>query len=263
MAKYRKPGSRPDQPVNPADQEDAFVAKTLEFSNWAQRNRPILILGVVIAGVGIASLLYYRSYRDTLNTAAATQLEELQQRLGQGDQTGVQADLQLYLDRFSGTPFADEARVALAQITANMGDHAAAAEVLEPLAGDVEDPLGAQATALLAAISEDAGNRQLAEGLYERLADRAGLDFQIRDALADAARLHREQGDMEGGAGALRPAPGRDGRKQPGTWRYRDAQSRGRRAAALIRQARLGSGAPMDPAVPSGSPRKLSQINRI
>ena len=62
----------------------------------------------------------------------------------------------------------------------------------------MEDPLGAQATALLAAISEDAGNRQLAEGLYERLADRAGLDFQIRDALADAARLHREQGDMEG-----------------------------------------------------------------
>ncbi len=197
MAKYRKPGSQPGKPVNPAEQEDVFVAKTLEFSQWAQRNRPILTLGVVIAGIGVASLLYYRNYRETLNTAAAAQLEELQQRLEQGDRTGAQADLQLYLERFAGTPFADEARVALAQITADMGDHATASEVLEPVAGDVDDPLGAQAAALLAAISEDLGNRRLAEGLYERLADRASLGFQIQDALADAARLRREQGDME------------------------------------------------------------------
>lgn len=199
MAKYSKPGSRTDkQPANPAEQEDAFVAKTLEVSKWAQSNRPVLTLGVVVVVIGIAALLYYRNYRDTLNTAAAAQLEQLQQRLEQGDQTGVQADLQLYVERFSGTPFADEARVALAQITANMGDHEAAADVLEPVAGDVANPLGAQAAALLAAISEDAGNRQLAEGLYERLADRAALGFQIQDALADAARLRREQGDMAG-----------------------------------------------------------------
>lgn len=198
MAKYRKPGSRTGKPINPAEQEDAFVARTLEFSQWAQRNRPILTLAVVIAGIGVASLLYYRNYRETLAAAAAAQLEELQQRLEQGDQTGVQADLQIYLERFSGTPFAGEARMALAQITADMGDHATASRVLEPVAGDVDDPLGAQAAALLAAIAEDAGNRQQAEGLYERLAERASLGFQIRDALADAARLRREQGDLEG-----------------------------------------------------------------
>lgn len=196
--KYRKPGTRSKEPVNPAEQEDVFVAKTIELSDWAQRNRPILTLGIVIVAIGVASLLYYRSYRETLNAAAAAQLEELQQRLEQGDQAGVQADLQLYLDRFSGTPFADEARVSLAQISAGMGDHEAAAEVLEPVAGDVGEPLGAQAAALLAAISEDAGNRQLAQGLYERLADRAALGFQVQDALADAARLHREEGDLEG-----------------------------------------------------------------
>lgn len=196
--KYRKPGTRSHEPVNPAEQEDVFVAKTIEFSDWAQRNRPILTLGIVIVAIGVAALLYYRNYRETLNTAAAAQLEQLQQRLEQGDQAGVQADLQLYLDRFSGTPFADEARVSLAQITAAMGDHQAAAAVLEPVAGDVGEPLGAQAAALLAAISEDAGNRQLAQGLYERLADRAGLGFQVQDALADGARLHREEGDLEG-----------------------------------------------------------------
>ena len=170
----------------------------LTFSEWAQKNRSVLTIGVVAAVLGVTALVYYGNYRESLNTAAAAQLEELQQRLEQGDQAGAQADLQLYLERFSGTPFADEARVSLAQITAGMGDPAAAAEVLEPVAGDVGDPLGAQAAGLLAAISEDAGNLQMAEGLYERLADRAELSFQVHDALADAARVKRDQGDIAG-----------------------------------------------------------------
>ncbi len=198
MAKYSKPGSQPRKEVNPAEEEDAFVAKTLEFSQWAQRNRPVLTLAVVVVAIGIAALLYYGNYRETLHTTAAGQLEALQQRLEQGDEEGAQADLELYLERFAGTPFADEARVALAQISAGAGEHEAAIEVLEPVARDLDDPLGAQAAALLAAISEDAGNVQMAEALYERLADRAGLGFQVRDALADAARLRRERGDMEG-----------------------------------------------------------------
>ena len=198
MTKYRKPGSRPPKPVNPVDQEDAFVATTLEVTNWAQRNRPILTAGIVILGLGAAALVYYARYRDTLKDTAAAQLELLQQRLDVGDRTGVQADLQLYLERFSSTPSAGEARITLALVTAELGDHEGAMDVLESAAGDVGSPLGTQAGALLAAISEDAGNLQLAEGLYERLADRARLSFQVHDALADAARLRREQGDARG-----------------------------------------------------------------
>lgn len=198
MGKYSKPGYGPEKAVNPAEQEDAFVARMVTFSEWAQKNRSTLTVGVVVAVLGTASLVYYGNYQGSLNTAAAAQLEQLQQRLEQGDQAGVQADLQLYLERFSGTPFAGEARVALAQITAGMGDPNGAAEILEPVAGDVDEPLGAQAAGLLAAISEDAGNLQVAEGLYERLADRAGLGFQVQDALADAARVKRDQGDLAG-----------------------------------------------------------------
>ena len=198
MGKYSRPGTGPEKAVNPAEQEDAFVARMLTFSEWAQQKRGALTAGVVVAVLATAALVYYGNYRESLNTAAAAQLEELQQRLEQGDQAGAQADLQLYLERFSGTPFADEARVSLAQITASMGDPAAAAEVLEPVAGDVGTPLGAQAAGLLAAISEDQGNLQVAEGLYERLADRAELSFQVQDALADAARVKRDQGDIAG-----------------------------------------------------------------
>ena len=198
MPSYRKPGTRPPKPESPVDQEDAFVAATLEASNWAQKNRPIVTLGVVVLGLGIAAFMYYGRYRDTLHTNAALRLEELQLRVASDDPVALQADLELYLDRFSGTPFADEARVTLAQVATDLGDRAGAAEVLRPLAGDVRDPLGAQAAAMLAAISEDLGDLQVAEGLYERLADGARLGFQRRDALASAARLRHAQGDPAG-----------------------------------------------------------------
>ena len=198
MPSYRKPGTRPPKPESPVDQEDAFVAATLEATNWAQRNRPIVTLGVVVLGLGIAAFLYYGRYRDTLHTNAALQLEELQMRLASDDPVALQADLELYVDRFSGTPFADEARVTLAQVATDLGDREGAAEVLAPLAGDVREPLGAQAAAMLAAIAEDMGDFQVAEGLYERLADGARLGFQRRDALASAARLRRAQGDPAG-----------------------------------------------------------------
>ena len=198
MSSYRKPGTRPPKPESPVDQEDAFVAATLEASNWAQKNRPIVTLGVVVLGLGIAAFVYYGRYRDTLHTNAALQLEEMQLRLAADDPAALRSDLELYLDRFSGTPFADEARVTLAQVNTDLGDREGAAEVLRPLAGDVRDPLGAQAAAMLAAIAEDMGDLQMAEGLYERLADGARLGFQRRDALASAARLRHAQGDPAG-----------------------------------------------------------------
>ena len=202
MAKYRKPGSAPSRPVNPAEQEDVFVARTLEATNWAQRNRPILTLAVVVLGLGTAAFVYYGRYRDTLNVTAASQLEELQQRLEMGDAEAVREDLNLYLERFGSTGFADEARLTLGQILATEGDHAGAATVLEPLAGDVDDPLGAQAAVLLAAVSEDMGDVQVAEGLYQRLADRARLNFQRTEALIDVARLRRDRGDYAGALAA-------------------------------------------------------------
>lgn len=198
MTKYRKPGAPSRKSASPVDQEDAFVAKTLEASQWAQRNRPIITLALVIVGLGVAGFVYYGRYQDTLNAGAATQLEQIQQRLDVGDQSGVQADLQLFLERFGGTPFADEARIALAQVSAELGDPTVAVDVLAPLARDVGSPLGAQAAALLAAVYEDTGNREAAEGLYLRLADDARLGFQVRDALAAAARLRRESGDAVG-----------------------------------------------------------------
>jgi len=198
MAKYRKPGTGRRKVRDPVETEDAFVARAFEVSTWVQRNRRLATFGIVALVLAAAALLYYRNYRQTLNQQAAAQLEQIQQRIDAGDQVGAVPDLQVFLQRFGSTAFAGEARLTLGQVTAEMGDPAAAAEILEPVAGDVTVPIGAQAASLLASIYEDSGNLQAAEALYLRLADRAELSFQVRDALADAARLRAARGDVEG-----------------------------------------------------------------
>ena len=199
MAKYRKPGtSQPVKRPDPVEQEDAFVAKAVEITSWAQRNQRLTVIGIGALVLGVAAFLYYGNFRDNLSQQAASQLELIQRRIDSGDRAGAVPDLQVYLQRFGSTPMAGEARVTLAQITAELGDPAEAASILQPVADDVGDPMGAQAAALLAAIYEDEGNLEAAEGLYLRLADRAELSFQVRDALADAARLRAARGDASG-----------------------------------------------------------------
>ena len=55
-----------------------------------------------------------------------------------------------------------------------------------------------QAAALLAASLEEDGQWSEAEEIYLRIADRSDLDFQIRDALSAAARIRKDQGDVDG-----------------------------------------------------------------
>lgn len=195
MARYRKPGTRPKKPVNPVDREDTFVAATLEATNWARKHQTALTLGIVLVVVGVGALVYYGRFRDTLNLTAAAQLEELQLRMDGGDNAGARSDLQLFIERFAGTPSEGEARIALAHVATVLEEPEIATEALVPLAQDISSPLGAQAAAMLAAVYEDAGNRDAARALYLRLADRAQLGFQVREALADAARLAHEEGD--------------------------------------------------------------------
>ena len=196
MSRYAKPGRRPSS--DPQDTEDAFVATTLEATHWAQKNQRTLIIGAVVLVGGLLIGNYVMGTRDAANQAAAGQLETLQRRLEAGDQVGVQADLETFIQRFGNTAHATEARMTLGQVTADLGDATAAVEILEPIARDIGSPLGAQAAGLLASIYEEVGNLGAAEGLYLRLADQAEMGFQVRDALADAARIRRQQGNNAG-----------------------------------------------------------------
>lgn len=199
MAIYRKPAAHaPKSAVAVADEEDTFVAATLRASQWMRRNTKAVVLLLAVVVVSVVSILYYGNHRRALRADAATQLESLQQRLDVGQTDGVQSDLGVFLDRYGDTPHGAEARIALAQVLTDAGELESVAELLEPMARDVGDPLGAQAAAFLAAIFEDVGNAEGAEALYMRLADQAELDFHVREGLAAAARMRQARGDHEG-----------------------------------------------------------------
>jgi predicted negative regulator of RcsB-dependent stress response len=200
MAK-RHPGQRRLTQTKAAEEDDdIFIAKVLEFWTWATTNRQFLtVVGAVVVIAG-AAFLYYRSYRRGLVAEAGTQLEQIHQSIALNDTAGAKNQLKVFVDRFGGTPYAGEARMLLGEIYLENGSAQQAQAVLEPMASAPSTPLELQAAGLLARSYEQEGRWKDAEDLYLRLADRARLDFEIRGALADAARIRASHGDAAGAA---------------------------------------------------------------
>lgn len=179
--------------------DDLFVAKVLEISQWASRHRQALVgIGIAVAVV-VGGGLYWRNYQASLQEQATQELVTIQQTRALGDPEQAKADLQVFLQRFGGTPMADEARLLLGEVELETGNPDGAVSALEALSGS-RSPLGMQATYLLAAAHEEAGEPDRAERLYLTVANRAELSFFVRDALAQAARIRLDRGDHAGAA---------------------------------------------------------------
>jgi len=196
----RHPGQRRMATERQEHDDDVFVAKVLEIGNWARSNQQILTVLGIVAVLAVAAGLYYRNYRSTLVQQAANQLEQIQQSVALQDTQGAKDQLAVFLDRFGSTPYAGEARMLLGELYLESGDPQQAAAVLEPMASSPRDPLELQAASLLGVAYEQDKRWADAEATYLRIADRSDLDFQVRDALAAAARIREQQGDDAGAA---------------------------------------------------------------
>lgn len=194
----RHPGSRRTTKRSKDDADDAFVARILDFSNWASRNQQVLTVAGVLLVLLVAGGLYYRSYRAQLDRQAVEQLELIYQSISINDVEGAKADLATFLDRFGGTTYEGEARLVLGELYLQTGDAQQALAVLEPLGASPRDPIEFQGAMLLAGAYEQEERWADAEEVYLTIADRSELDFQVRDALAAAARIRRAEGDGPG-----------------------------------------------------------------
>jgi predicted negative regulator of RcsB-dependent stress response len=197
MAK-RHPGQRRLTQQKVESEDDIFIANVLEVGTWAKAHQQLLTVVVVLVVVAGASLVYYRNYRRGLVAQAGTQLEQIQQSVALNDTEGAKNQLKVFLDRFGGTPYEGEARMLLGQLYIEGGDPQQAQAVLEPIGDAPRSPLQLQAADLLARSYEQQGRWKDAEDLYLRIADRSDLDFQVRGALADAARIRASHGDKAG-----------------------------------------------------------------
>lgn len=195
MKKRPTPASRSNVP----DADDLFVEKTLVMSHWARRNTGLLVVaGVALVGA-IAGGLYYSSYRANHLQRAVNELERSQQAVALGDTALAKIELSQYVQAFDNTPYADEARLMLGELYLESDQPDQAVEVLED-AADLSEPIGLQVAALMAKAREEQGDLEEAEALHLRVAEAAELDFQIRAALEDAARIRLKRGDAAGAA---------------------------------------------------------------
>jgi predicted negative regulator of RcsB-dependent stress response len=180
------------------DPEDAFIAWVLEWTQWSQAHRQFLVLVGVLLVIAAGAGLYYRSYEKSLNQEAAQSMEQVQESMSLNDRQGAQSKLVTFLQRFNGTAYAGEARLLLGQIYLEANQPQQAEAVLKPIGESPKTPIGLQAAALLGAAYEQEKRWDDAEQVYLRIADRSKLDFEVREALDDAARIRVQQGDTSG-----------------------------------------------------------------
>jgi len=196
----RHPGQRRAATEPEEHEDDVFVARILEIGNWLKSNQQAVTIAVVVLVLAVASVLYYRNYHKSLIEQASNQLEEIHNTLALGDAEGAKNALVLFLDRFGGTPYVGEARMLLGEIYLSTNEAEQALSVLEPMAESPREPLELQAASLLAAAYEQQGRWADAEATYLRIAERSELNFQVRDALAAAARIRAAHGNPAGAA---------------------------------------------------------------
>lgn len=193
----KHPGARKTQKQQDTE-DDVFVAKVIEVSNWAKANQQILAVAGVVLVILVAGIMYYGNYRESLNQQAAQQLEDVHSSIAIQDIEGAKSQLATFLDRFGSTAYAGEARLLLGELYLRTDDPQQALAVLEPMAASPREPIELQAATLLAAAYEQEERWADAERVYLRIAERSELDFQVRDALAAAARIRASQGNPDG-----------------------------------------------------------------
>ena len=194
----RHPGSRRTQQQSRQEPDDVFIAKVLHFGKWAEANQQLLTVLAVVLAIVFAGMVYYRNYRQSLLAQASQQLEIVYQTASIQDFQGARDELVTFLERFSGTPHEGEARLLLGDLYLRDGSPEQALAVLGPMGDSPREPLEFQAAALLAAAYEEDRRWDEAEETYLAIAQRSELGFQVRDALAAAARIRASQGDPSG-----------------------------------------------------------------
>ena len=193
----RHPASHKTQ-KDSGEPDDVFVARVLHAGKWAEHNQQIITVLAVVLAIGIAGLLYFRSYRASLADQASQQLELIYQTVAMADVEGARTELTTFIERFGGTAYGPEARLLLGDLYLRNGSPQQALAVLRPLGESPNEPIELQAATLLAAAFEQDNQPEEAERIYLSIADRSDLDFEVRDALVAAGRLRAQRGDAEG-----------------------------------------------------------------
>lgn len=194
----RHPSARRVHRTGTSSDDDVFVHGVLESSVWAKQHGRNLIIGAIALVAVIAGALFWRASTSAAEARAAGELNTLRATLASGNTQLALRDGQTFLAQHGGTDAAGEARVLVAQLHIDAGQPAEAVDVLQPIADDVDEPLGFNAAMLLGAAHEAAGQNEEAEQAYLRVGSNARFTYSQVAGLEEAARLRTADGDVAG-----------------------------------------------------------------
>jgi predicted negative regulator of RcsB-dependent stress response len=176
-------------------QEDRFLHFIEEGSAWVQAHTRAVLMIMVGLVLLVGGVLYYRSYRESLRTRAAIELNQLRATLTMADAV---PRLTGFVARFAGTPAATDGRLLLAKIQLQSGQPQAALEVLDPIASEpVDVPSGYAVKLLLAEAYKNSGEYERSLAQLDAIIDGAYVPYQRHRALAERGRLLASLGRLE------------------------------------------------------------------
>ncbi len=191
FARGKRGGRRPVE-----DPEDTFVETTVRFWIWIQHSARSVLLGLVALGALVAGTVYYLGYRQTVRERAAMELQRIRASRSTEPLT-LATQLESLVNRYDGTPSADEGRLLLARIQLDFGQTEEVIRTLEGAERGLDQPLGVGARNLLATAYEQIGDLDRALAILDEVATGARYPFQRRLARAGRARILADDGRLD------------------------------------------------------------------
>ena len=188
------------RPRTAVDPDDLLAVQAAEWTDWARRNARWIIAATVLLVGALGTLILVQRNRAARAERAATAYAQVQATAASGNLPLAARDLERFIGQYGNTPEGAEARLALAQIHLTRAEPRKAIPVLQPLASDLDKPLGPQAAMLLGAAQSEAGDQPAALATFLRVGENAPEEFQREDALHSAALLREQTGDFAGAA---------------------------------------------------------------
>ncbi len=115
MSKRKHPSSR-RTPQTPNEQDDAFVAGAIDFSQWARTHQQTLTFIGIVLVLLLAGGVYYVRFQRSLTIQAVNRLEIIHETIAFSAFEDAKTQLSTFLDQFGRTDQAREAVILLGRL---------------------------------------------------------------------------------------------------------------------------------------------------
>jgi predicted negative regulator of RcsB-dependent stress response len=214
-------------------------------TGWLRENGVWIVAGVVVGALGIGGWQWWNAHVDEVNGQASAKYEQMQSDLAKGDRTGALILLADLERDFSSTPYADQARLAMARVYVESNELDKAAPELQAVSQHSKD----KQLALIARL------RLARVQISQQKPDDALMTLDGVDPGAFEARFHEVRGDAEFAKG----------NKAAALTEYRAARAKDQgggsdnslldlKISDLVAAAAPAAPAAMKPPIPSTSP---------